>query len=296
LAIAALNYESGRRVFPLGRSSGNDANNQSIIHWGFLSYTLPYIEEQATYDLIDFKVTGKTVDDFPTVCQAQPVAFLCPSDYQDQMTGTDCGQEGYGRTNYRGNGGNDSGEMHAGSPATISDREQNNGMFLTNYQVSLKQVTDGTSKTGLFSEMMKGDGNRNILSSPSDWFTMGGVTNDTGIKIAQTDCPNALPATGSPQFHCAGRCWVRGDYATSRYNHVMPPNAKSCSHNFSGGQLTATQVNEQGGAHTASSRHPGGVNLACVDGSTHFVADAIDPTIWFAIGSRNGSEAISGDF
>jgi len=294
LAIAALNYESGKKVFPLGRSAGNDANNQSIIHWGFLSYTLPYIEEQATYDKIDFKVTGKTVDDFPEVCTTQPKSFLCPSDYDDQMTGTDCGQDGYGRTNYRGNGGSDSGEMHAGTPATINDREQNNGIFLTNYQVSIRQVIDGTSHTAIFSEMMKGDGNRNIITSPADWFTVSGASNDTGLKISQ-DCPNVIPVGGTSQFHCAGRNWVRGDYATSRYNHVMPPNAKSCSHNF-GGTLTATQVNEQGGAHTASSRHPGGVNMSCVDGSTHFVAETIDVAVWQAIGSRNGAETVPMDF
>src|SRR5262249_34694899 len=103
-------------------------------------------------------------------------------------------------------------------------------------------------------------------------------------------CADTLPATGTAQFHCAGRNWVRGDYATSRYNHVMAPNAKSCVR-VAGG--TATQVNENGGAHTASSRHPGGVNYASVDGSTHFASSDVDLVIWQAIGSRNGNETVA---
>ncbi|HEX3602391.1 MAG TPA: DUF1559 domain-containing protein, partial [Lacipirellulaceae bacterium] len=156
---------------------------------------------------------------------------------------------------------------------------------------------DGTAKTGLLSEMLKGDGDKNLISSPSDWFTLPGPTGETGATIASSPghCPDVAPATGNSQFPCAGRNWVRGDYATSRYNHVMPPNGKSCSHNFSG-TLTATQINEQGGAHTASSHHPGGVNLACVDGSLRFIADSVDPSVWFAAGSKNGDETVSGSF
>jgi prepilin-type N-terminal cleavage/methylation domain-containing protein len=290
LAIAAINYESGRKAFPLGRSVGNDPSGVSVIHWGFLAYTLPYLEEQAVYDKINFKATAPlTVDDFPDVCKAQPTGFLCPSDYEDQMNG-DCGQDGYGRTNYRGSGGGDTGEMLA-TTGTVSDREQNNGMFVANYQVTLKQVTDGTSKTAMFSEMMKGDGNRNIITSPSDWFVKTAASGIKGVDYAP-QCADALPSTGNSQFHCAGRNWVRGDYATSRYNHVMAPNAKSC---FRAAGGTATQVNENGGAHTASSRHPGGVNYACVDGSTHFATNDTDVLVWQAIGSRNGSETLSTD-
>jgi hypothetical protein len=36
--------------------------------------------------------------------------------------------------------------------------------------------------------------------------------------------------------------------------------------------------------------------MVWVDGSTHFVADSIDVTIWQALGSRNGSETVPNDF
>lgn len=47
---------------------------------------------------------------------------------------------------------------------------------------------------------------------------------------------------------------------------------------------------------TARSAHPGGVNLAMVDGSTRFVSDAIDPGLWHVIHSRETPrEVLSGD-
>ena len=40
--------------------------------------------------------------------------------------------------------------------------------------------------------------------------------------------------------------------------------------------------------------HSGGVNIAIADGSTRFVIDTVDATVWTAVGSRNGSEPTQG--
>jgi prepilin-type processing-associated H-X9-DG protein len=40
----------------------------------------------------------------------------------------------------------------------------------------------------------------------------------------------------------------------------------------------------------ARSRHPGGVHAVLVDGHVSFISDAIDATMWRALGSRNGNE------
>jgi prepilin-type processing-associated H-X9-DG protein len=47
---------------------------------------------------------------------------------------------------------------------------------------------------------------------------------------------------------------------------------------------------------TATSRHPGGVNVQMADGSGRFVRDSVDPKVWAAIGSIAGGEAISADY
>jgi prepilin-type processing-associated H-X9-DG protein len=150
-------------------------------------------------------------------------------------------------------------------------------------------VTDGTSHTALYAEYRLGDGDNGVIESPGDWYHISGL-NQTS-DVVYTKCSGTTPATGGNQWSCAGRNWVHGDYSTSRYNHIMPPNSLSCTQTSSG-SLTAIPINEDGGAHTASSRHSGGINMATVDGGTHFVSDSIDHLVWSAIGSRNGSEAV----
>ncbi len=319
LAKAALNYESGKKTFPLGRTVGtiaNDPNNTQAIHWGQMAYLLPFIEEQAIYSQILFvhDATHTDVDSFPDVEKSQPPSFLCPSD-SDRLSNsgpapdTACGQDGFGRCNYRGNGGSDIGyypDQKYPIAGNNTDHEHNNGIFLANYTVSAKQVTDGLSHTAIFSEMVKGDGTR-LATDISDWFQVGGsysnASNPGALATACMALPTPLPL-GSQQFHCAGRNWVRGDYATTRYNHVLPPNSRSCAYNVqvpgngvsAGGSMTANQVNEFGSASTASSKHSGGVVCATADGATHFIADSIDATIWSALGSRNGEEVVNNDF
>ena len=46
---------------------------------------------------------------------------------------------------------------------------------------------------------------------------------------------------------------------------------------------------------TASSLHPGGVNVGLCDGSVRFVKDTIDRPTWRALGSMKGGEVISAD-
>jgi prepilin-type N-terminal cleavage/methylation domain-containing protein len=311
LGKASLNYESSKKTFPLGRSVGPLATDptKQAIHWGFTAYLLPYMEEQALYSQILFlpDANHTSVDDFPTVEQTQPAGFLCPSDF-DRMGNSagagdqPCAQEGIGRANYRGNGGNDTGiypstEARYQPPAgNNTDHERNNGIFLANYTVTMKQVTDGTSHTGIFTEMVRGDGTRLSVDTASDWFEVGTAAGDPASQLA-TDCTKNLPdplPTGNLQFHCAGRRWFTGDYATTRYTHIMPPNSRSCSRGP--GTLTATQVNENGAATTASSRHSGGVVFGTCDGATHFVSSTIDPAVWSALGSRNGEEVVNSAF
>ena len=79
-----------------------------------------------------------------------------------------------------------------------------------------------------------------------------------------------------------GSQWFSGYSTFSRYNHVMPPNGKSCAYG----------TNTGGGAATATSRHPGGVNVLFADGSSRFIKSTVNTTTWWALGSRAGSEVI----
>jgi prepilin-type processing-associated H-X9-DG protein len=144
----------------------------------------------------------------------------------------------------------------------------------------------------MYSEAVKGDGSLSQVDVPGDWFRLGGQHGDANKVYQECSAISNFSAyTNSNQFCCRGRNWVHGDYTTSRYNHVMPPNKQSCSQS-STGSVNAIPINEDGGASTASSRHSGGVNMACADGSTHFVSDSVDPLVWNAVGSRDGEETV----
>lgn len=308
LAKAALNYESARKAFPYGRRRGlitkKDGTTGNLGQWGHLAHIMPYAEEAAVHGLIDFEAGSGT-----SPARLQKVAFfLCPSDYisEDRMNNSTCSSGGTwldsGRTSYHGCGGNDTGMTDTVAaaptppptePADLEQqyKERNNGIFVTNRAIKIRQITDGTSHTAMYSEARLGSGEPTRVEVPGDWLKIPSH-NGSADKV-YTDCsgiadPSVYTISGF-HFPCRGRNWVHGDYTTSRYNHIMPPNALSCS---TGTVNADPSINENGGATTASSRHNSGVNLVCADGSTHFVSDSIDIVVWRALGSRNGGEVV----
>ena len=104
--------------------------------------------------------------------------------------------------------------------------------------------------------------------------------------------PTAPVATGiyySSWSNGNGGIWYMGPMVFTRYNHVMPPNTQSCDYTTTGGG--------QGihGAHTASSRHSGGVNVLSCDGSVKFIKSTVAQATWWAFGTTSGNEVISSD-
>ncbi len=80
--------------------------------------------------------------------------------------------------------------------------------------------------------------------------------------------------TGGNDASYSGRNWIYGNMIPTRYSQIMPPNSKSC-------YVSGSNPNGNG-ATTASSRHNGGVNLCLADGSTKFVPDDVELTVWHA--------------
>jgi prepilin-type processing-associated H-X9-DG protein len=74
------------------------------------------------------------------------------------------------------------------------------------------------------------------------------------------------------------------------YSHVFPPNFKSC---FSTSESTnPPQPAQYFTLVGTSSYHPGGVNVAFLDGSVHFIKNSINITTWWALATRAGGEVI----
>ena len=92
----------------------------------------------------------------------------------------------------------------------------------------------------------------------------------------------------------SGACWNGSHEGTlhfNAYDHWNTPNGLSCIAGNSWG-------GPPGGFNdiiTATSNHPGGVNVGFCDGSVKFIKDSIAPNVWWAIGSRNQGEVLSSD-
>ena len=104
--------------------------------------------------------------------------------------------------------------------------------------------------------------------------------------------PNTTTPTNPTQW--TGAAWNGSHAGTlhfNEYNHFVTPNGLSCvSANSWGGPPGG--FND---AITATSNHPGGVNVGFCDGSVKFIKDTVGYTTWWAIGSRNLGENISSD-
>jgi prepilin-type processing-associated H-X9-DG protein len=176
--------------------------------------------------------------------------------------------------------------------------------------IDISGVTDGTSNTAMFSEALMGL-NGNIAVYPGQFPNAKRVayatsfTTDVGPNIGSggqamalqfLQTCKAVSGTSVPTYptQWSGACWNGSHAGTlhfNAYNHWNTPNGLSC-----------VAANSYGGAPggfndiiTATSSHPGGVNVCFTDGSVHFAKDSVSPQIWWALGSRNQGEIISSD-
>ena len=106
--------------------------------------------------------------------------------------------------------------------------------------------------------------------------------------------PGNTPARGESWL--TGFSWALGfpwHGVVNRYSHYNTPNKLTC---LIAGETTGSEFwGGAAGIVTATSNHPGGVNVCFSDGSVRFVKDSVNPQSWWAIGTRNGGEVVSSD-
>jgi prepilin-type processing-associated H-X9-DG protein/prepilin-type N-terminal cleavage/methylation domain-containing protein len=319
LGIAMHNYESSTQSFPWGHGGYN--NND----WGALALLLANFEQSPIFNAINFSDTGRATakpsNENATVQYARLGVLLCPSDL-DRLT------TGFGPVNYAASFGATPAGFGLSSPngmfGHVGWTNIGPGYGPDEPIVRVADVTDGLSNTAAFSERVKGIGTSNSsqLDNLVPSATATAVLTPTypgnnavdsnnkalldpslagGPALYQNLCfttgnPNkllaGLPAGGpsppwGPSGPVGGYWWLAIMPYGTAYNHVMTPNTWSCT-DGTGGRLL-------GGAWTAGSRHPGGVNVAFGDGHVQFIKQTISLQVWWALGSKAGGEVISSD-
>jgi prepilin-type N-terminal cleavage/methylation domain-containing protein/prepilin-type processing-associated H-X9-DG protein len=291
--LAAHNYESTNGTLPPTQHTTVINGNTRSSGASLQALLLPYFEQASKYNQFDmnYNVNSDAAIDasIPAKANANAAAragdvpvFLCPSDPSGAYTFTNAG-----RLNYFGS---------LGACASYRGGSSLDGVFAIPYPsngqtmkgIAVLAVTDGTSNTAMFSEVMRGTYPAGTSTSTYDntsCFIGGSYTTATDGR-GQAECNNPSGTV----IHYVGQQYYRNLPQDFVYTHTLPINwnrksATAAAQKYTCGNSAFTAVHL-----AAASYHSGGVNVCLADGSVRFVGDATDFNVWRSVGSRANGE------
>jgi prepilin-type N-terminal cleavage/methylation domain-containing protein len=308
IGLALHNYLGTHNVFPPGRMHpyfGNFAGSGTHECWtGAVSvqtHLLPYLELGTTYNQFNFiysrvRVPPLGPPDCPqnlAVVSTHFPLFLCPSEGRKRS--------GTPMNSYRYNTGvtfcpsvawfDSSADLEPWSTNCRREIYGGAGGLFGDQPTGPRNVSDGLSNTAAFSERVLGDLDGGLIREGDFRRTVPQTPDQTTATILAS-CTLNLPLTDShtSDMGLGPGAWTYGHAYRTVYNHLFTPNSpiRDCSTNVS-----AVDGNNEGAIVTARSHHPSGVNVLIADGGVRSVSNNINLTVWRALGTRDGGEALS---
>jgi Protein of unknown function (DUF1559) len=296
VGLATQNYLATRRklpassLFPTTTITGMPlADSADRNGWSAQAQLLPFLEQTNLSSRIDFSIGYKEHPEITIGTETKQIpsfrihTYLCPSETGDRLRGEGTADEHY-PLNY---------VVNAGTWLVYdpNDRSTGTGAICTNRGVQIKEITDGTSHTLLFSEVK--------AYTPY-------------LRNANHAVPLPMPGTAADIISLGGDFkkdtghteWVDGRTHQSGFTTTMPPNSDVIYTHLDGQEYDVDWTNRQEGkggivdtivtyaAVTSRSYHPSGVNTNRADGSVGFIADQIDASLWRSLSTRNGGEVL----
>jgi prepilin-type processing-associated H-X9-DG protein len=288
LGLAVQGYSDVHGALPPAAATGPECSN----NFSMKARVLPYMEQAALFDSMNasfFQEAAENATNLTTMVDA----FLCPSDANVPCGTRDVGgartrQIGY--TSYPNNLGTtpaNNGGRYDG-PAYFMGASSVPSVSRLAMTITLAGITDGTSHTVIWGEMVRGK-NGTSIPGPNQVYLLSLPPPSTNVFVPLTTYLKACEvATALAGFDYKGRIWGT-DFAAQGggYSHIMTPNRKACLFQGEPQPLEWRTV-----CVGASSFHPGGVNVGFLDGSVRFVKDSVAPRTWWAIATRSGGEII----
>lgn len=305
IGLALHDYHSAHQVFPVFSVPARDGANaiyRSI--WGpsFLLMALGSMEQRSLYHAFNFDTSCVAGCPMPltsgntTVRDSSVGLFLCPSD--------------------SGKGTIPSGTNYAASVGSQfrADAGRNGvgvGLFADSQAWGLQHCTDGSSSTVAVGEVLLGTKSA-ARSHPSDmhkqhsWpsgsaggYGLGGdqvMTTPEGRRNLDAyiqECDAARRDGAGRVMNDAHEFWALGRlYRGAGFTMLLPPNSSHADCDKDAGVKDPPDKAFSGAMTSSRSSHPGGVNTLMADGSVRFLRDSIDRSVWWALGTKAGSEMI----
>lgn len=289
IGLGLHNYESVNTCYPPIALITYEGNGYAGNRCSPLARILCFVENVSLYNTINFSGTPTAGPGLHMNYTSMMVSLdlaICPSDTQPSVLGL-------GRTNYR---------FSLGTQLSLSSRSAPNATPMSGPFVGhspsprASQFTDGLSHTAGGSERLQGDWIKSNFKPGGDYpFSVRafeGLDPDSTVTYCLT-----VTAFSTIRESRGGESWFfSGNHFTS-YNHVSSPNElkSACGYGLTDFSDSYDHRSQYVGSFPPTSRHPGGVNVLMMDGSVHFVHDAIALPVWRGLGTTTGAEVVSLD-
>jgi prepilin-type N-terminal cleavage/methylation domain-containing protein/prepilin-type processing-associated H-X9-DG protein len=305
--LALHNYHSIHNSFPLGASlnydtfSGNTGIYIAKQSLSCAAQLLPQFGEAALYSALNFNFgleEGNVQCYFinSTAANALVKEFVCPS---DPLGGNSPFSQSHDTNNYFVCVGTSTNQTNSNTstPSFAALGVTTSGIFGMQYNVGMQAITDGSSNTIAVGEAVVNGSNavpgqpnmgvQGVGAVPTVLDTQADArANPAAVTTGIQACTTAWQTAGTNFQYQRGSSWAHGGFAHTMFNTIVQPNSNQwsyCDHYSSSAVGTFGNV---------SSYHSGGVNCLFADGSTRFIKNSINQTVWWALGTKGGGEVI----
>jgi prepilin-type N-terminal cleavage/methylation domain-containing protein len=284
LGLALHNYESTYKMFPPSSVATGGSASQP---WSGVSFMLPYLEGNSTFQLINFSTgyhDGANKANFPPngVAAVRVPMLLCPSEPEDRpRLNTTTNLPEHYPLNYVLNVG----RYLVYNPVNQAD---GGGAFAVNAKIKPANFLDGLSNTLAFAE---------VKAYQPRWH-------DSTLPTTLPTSPDAVAATmsGGAWSENSGHTeWVCGRAIHTGFTTTFTPNTR-VPYTTAGRTFDIDVSSSREGRNTTDATyavitprgyHVGMVHVGLMDGSVRGVTNSINLDTWRSLGSRAGREVTS---
>ena len=289
IGLGLHNYLTANRSFPpsycIKRGTVITGNNGS---WSIHGRLLPYLEQTGAYDQIRLDIAWDA--QLATGVPATRIStYFCPSDPNDTVRVKSGAPYIYPQTY-----GFNFGTWLVHNPAT---GQGGDGAFFVNSRTRPADVRDGLSNTLSAAEVKAftpyfrntADPGATVPNHPS---VIAGLAGGAQFKLG----PDTNDNTGHTEW-CDGRVHHSGIttvFTPNTFVGYVHSDGNTYDVDYNSFQEGKSATQPTYAAVTSRSYHPGVVNTALMDGSVRSVSETIDRSVWRALGTCQGGEAVTG--